>query len=83
MTVAHAFQGILSDPAVGVYDAAAFNSLLDKRHEAPRRSIRDSEHVNESDALSHLLALQSQSAPYSPFAVLERFPLRIALTRSD
>src|SRR5450759_1023132 len=55
VTVALAFQGIVSDPAVGVNDAAAFNGLLHERHQALGRSIGDAPHANAPDPVSIFL----------------------------
>jgi hypothetical protein len=55
VTVALAFQGIVSDPAGGVNDAAGFNGFLDKRHEALGRSVGDAPHANAPDPFSIFL----------------------------
>src|SRR5215208_4520356 len=55
VTVALAFQGIVSDPAIGMNDAAGFNGFLDKRHETLGRGIRDAPHANPPDSLSIFL----------------------------
>ena len=56
MLVTLPLQGKVTEPTVGVDDAASFHGVLRERHEDVRRSVRDSPHPNSADTRSILLS---------------------------
>src|SRR5487761_592750 len=49
MAVALLFQGLVAQPRVSMHDAARFDGVLHKRHQAFSRGVRDTPHADPAD----------------------------------